>query len=280
MLRLGRAAGDAHELVKLEHAALAARPALASLVEEGLARVVGTLLVAPVLAGFVHAAAAFALAGCVVGDGGVFGVALVLGRCGSARGRSARRLSGYGLAGDGRWEVGGVFFGLLLLGLLGFDFGFDVGVAGLLLGRGGSVVDGGVLALCAGRDGQELIEGQDAWFAAAVALLAFVENGDASCWCVSGIVSVDFFWVQRDWTDGGSCIALQGRRRSCRSRGARILRPWWRVCSRYSSWYCSSSVFGRNQSINQLAGDKTGSTSYVSRAVSNGRTRETGVSLR
>jgi hypothetical protein len=58
------------------------------------------------------------------------------------------------------------------------------------------------------------------------------------------------------------------------------LRPWWRVCSRYSSWYCSSSVFGRNQSINQLAGDKTGSTSYVSRAVSNGRTRETGVSLR
>jgi hypothetical protein len=42
-----------------------------------------------------------------------------------------------------------------------------------------------VFAFCAGRDGQELIEGQHAWFAAAVALLAFVEDGDASCWCVS-----------------------------------------------------------------------------------------------
>lgn len=184
MLRLGRAAGDAHELVKFKHAALAARPALAALVEERLAGVVGALLLAPVLAGLVHAAAAFALAGCVVGDGGVFGVALVLGRRGSACGGSARRLGGYGLARDGRWEIGGVFFGLLLLGLLGFDFGFDVGVAGLLLGRGWSVVDGGVLALCAGRDGEELIEGQDARFAAAVALLAFVEDGNASCWCM------------------------------------------------------------------------------------------------
>lgn len=34
-----------------------------------------------------------------------------------------------------------------------------------------------------------------------------------------------------------------------------------------------------NQSINWRGLDKTASTSYVSRAVSNGRTRETGVSL-
>jgi len=183
VLRLGRAAGDAHELVKLEHAALAACPAFASFVEEGLAGVVGTLLFAPVLAGFVDAAAAFALAGCVIGDGGVFGVAFVLGWCGSACGRGTRRLGCYGLARDGRWKVGSVFG---FLGLLGFDFGFDFGVADLLLGGRGSVVDGGVLALCAGCDGQEFIEGQDTRFAAAVALLAFVEDGDASCWCVSG----------------------------------------------------------------------------------------------
>lgn len=185
MLRLGRAAGDAHELVKLQHAALAACPAFAAFVEECLARVVGTLLLAPVLACLVHAAAALPLACRVVRDSSVFGVALVLGWCGSVCSRSTRRLSCYGLARDGRWEVGGVFG---LLGLLSFDFGLDFGVAGFLLEWGGSVVDGCVLAFCAGSDGQELIEGQDARFAAAVALLAFVEDGNASCLCVSEIV--------------------------------------------------------------------------------------------
>jgi hypothetical protein len=41
--------------------------------------------------------------------------------------------------------------------------------------------------------------------------------------------------VRRVWTDGGSCIALRGRRRSCRSRGAHTWKPWWCVCSRYIS---------------------------------------------
>jgi len=153
--------------------------------EESLAGVVGTLLFAPVLAGLVHAAAALPLASCVVGDGGVFGVALVLGWYESVCARGTRRLSCYGLARDGRREVGG---GFGLLGLLSLDFGFDFGVAGLLLEWSGSVVDGCVLAICARSDGQELIEGQNARLAAAVALLALVEDGNASCWCVSEIV--------------------------------------------------------------------------------------------
>lgn len=186
MLRLGGAAGDAHEFVKLEHAALAARPTFASFVEEGLAGMVNTLLLAPILAGFVHAAAAFALAGCLVGHGGVFGIALIFGRRGSACARRTGRLSCYGLARDGWWEVAGVFG---LLRRLGLNLGFDFGGGRFLLGGSGSVVDGGVLTFCTGSDGQELVEGQDACFAAAVALLAFMEDGNASCWCVSGVIA-------------------------------------------------------------------------------------------
>jgi hypothetical protein len=64
---------------------------------------------------------------------------------------------------------------------LGCDFGFDLGVGWFLLGRGGSVVDGGVFAFGAGSDGEESVKGQDSRFAAAIAFLALVEDGDAGC---------------------------------------------------------------------------------------------------
>jgi hypothetical protein len=74
---------------------------------------------------------------------------------------------------DRRWEVAGFF---LLFGSLGLDLGFDVGIAGFLLGTG--------------SDGEELVESQDARFAATVAFLTFVEDGKASYWCVSGVAYV------------------------------------------------------------------------------------------
>jgi hypothetical protein len=132
------------------------------------------LFLAPVLAGLVHAAAGFALAGRVVGDCGIFGVGLILWWC-RAGGR-ARCLSCYGLTSDGRWEV---FIGRF--GCLGCDFGFDLGIGGFLLGRGGCVVDGGVFAFGAGSDGEEFVKGQDSRFAAAIAFLALVEDGNAGC---------------------------------------------------------------------------------------------------
>lgn len=82
------------------------------------------------------------------------------------------------MAGDGRREVFGV---VRWLGRLGLDFGFDVGIAGFLLGGCGSIIDGGVLADGAGSDCEEFVKRQDARFAAAVALLAFVEDGQAGC---------------------------------------------------------------------------------------------------
>jgi len=143
--------------------------------------VVGTLFLAPVLAGLVYAAAGFALAGRVVGDYGIFGVALILWRC-RAGGR-ARCLSCYRLTSNGRWEVVVGRFGSLCS-----DFGFDLGIGRFLLGRGGRVVDGGVFALGAGSDGEEFVKGQDSRFAAAIAFLALVEDGDAGCLgCQSGI---------------------------------------------------------------------------------------------
>lgn len=83
---------------------------------------------------------------------------------------------------DGRREVVG-FFGLF--GSLGLDFGFYIGVAGFLFGGRRGVVDGGVFAFGTGRDSEELVKGQDARFAATIALLAFMEDGDASCLRVS-----------------------------------------------------------------------------------------------
>jgi hypothetical protein len=119
---------------------------------------------------------------------------------------------------DRRWEVAGFF---LLFGSLGLDFGFDVGIAGFLLCGSRSIVDGCVLALGTGSDGEELVESQDARFAATVTFLTFVEDGKASYWCVSGVAYVGWF-VEGLWTDGGSCIALRDQKSSCRIRGVRI----------------------------------------------------------
>lgn len=194
--------------------------------EKCLARVVYALLFAAVLALLVRAAAAAALAGDVIRDDGVFGVALVLWRCG-AGGRTGR-LGCYGLARDGRREVVAVVCGL---GRLGLDFSFDIGFGGDLFGGRRSVVDGGVFADGAGCDGQELIEGQDARFAAAIALLAFVEDGNAGCRCRSAGVGC----LVGEETNGGNCIALRDPRRSCRSRGAHTCQPW--LLSGITSWY-------------------------------------------
>ena len=76
------------------------------------------------------------------------------------------------------------------MGAIGYVWGLD----GFWLG---GVVDIRVLSLCAGLDCEELVKGQDARFAAAIALLALVEDGDASCWCVSGGVCVGLLGVGR-----------------------------------------------------------------------------------
>ena len=133
------------------------------------------MFLAPVLAGLVHAAAGFALAGCVVGHCGIFGVGLILRRC--RAGSRARCLGCYGLTSDRRREIiVGRFGGLSC------DFGFDLGIGRFLLGRGGCVVDGGVFAFGAGSDGKEFVKSQDSRFAAAIAFLTLVENGNAGWW--------------------------------------------------------------------------------------------------
>jgi hypothetical protein len=92
---------------------------------------------------------------------------------------------------DRRWEVARVF---LLFGSLGLNFGFDVGVARFLLGGSGSVVDGCVFALSTRSDSEELVESQDARFAAAVAFLTFVEDGEASYCVLVGLLMSDRLW--------------------------------------------------------------------------------------
>jgi hypothetical protein len=134
----------------------------------------GALFLAPVLAGLVHAAAGFALAGRVVGDCVIFSVAFVVWWCWA--GGRARCLGCYGLTRDGRREV---FVGGF--GCLGRDLCFDLGIGRLLLGRGGSVVNGCVLAFGAGSDSEEFVKGQDTRFATTIAFLALVEDGDAGC---------------------------------------------------------------------------------------------------
>jgi hypothetical protein len=113
-----------------------------------------------------------------------------------------------------------------------------------------------VLALSARSDGEEFIEGQDARFAATVALLALVENRHASCWCVSGfaVVGVE---MGRVLTDDGSCTALRDQKKICRSHGGHTWRPWWccwAVMAVLMLLFCS--VFGRNGGDKCVSGTK------------------------
>lgn len=146
---LGRAPLDLHELVELQHPPLAAAIPLAAFVEDGEARVVhAALIVPPADARVVRRAARLALAGRAVRYGERRVVVGVFLRGGGLRGR------GRGL----RLRLGREARGL-------GGRGGDVGRGGLGLGRG-RVVDVGVGAGGAGRDGEELVEGEDARFAA------------------------------------------------------------------------------------------------------------------
>ena len=150
---LPRAALDAQELVELEHAPLAARPALAALVKDRVARVMDT---------FLAVARGWRLARQLVPAAA------------SATGRAQRnRHHGVVVLGLGLWWRGFGYGGRgSLWGAAGrrADGGAgrdrrSVRLGRLRVGRG-RVIDGGVRAGGAGRDGEELVEGQDARLAA------------------------------------------------------------------------------------------------------------------
>jgi hypothetical protein len=152
MPRLGFAPLDLHELVELQHPPLAARPPLWPLVEDGRAGVMHAGLVVSALRTAVRMRAALAPARLALGDREA-GVVVFGFWC---RGGS-RLLWGYG-GGGGRQRGGEARhgdLGLLIVWRRRFG-GFG----------GGRVVDVGVCACGAGRDGEEFVEGEDAGFAA------------------------------------------------------------------------------------------------------------------
>lgn len=149
MPRLLGAPGNLQELVELQHSALAAGPSLATLVEDGVARVVDAPLVVASRRATVGGTAASATTRRVRRDLHirVVGLGLLDDRLGGGSGRSRGRRDGNG------WAL------VLLLGRRG-------SLLDLLWLRGGGIIDGGMLAGCAWRDGEEFLEGQDAGLAA------------------------------------------------------------------------------------------------------------------
>lgn len=162
------AAGDSQELVKLKHAALAARPSFATLVEDRVARVVHAFLFLTGNGAIVRSPASFPTARSIGRNFQVWVVRLWLlnnglcgGCAGSRNGGGNGRALGDGLhPGDGRCCCWRFFGGLFRLG-------------------NWCVVDFGVFARGAGRDGEEFLKGQNAGFAAFPACV--VRLGLACC---------------------------------------------------------------------------------------------------
>ena len=150
MLRLLRAALDLQELVKLQHPLLAARPALAALVEDGLSGVVDALLLLTRYGRIVARVAAATTTGRVRGNLDIRVIGFRFFGDGGRRIRRRRDGRGDGGAGDCALDSGcgrGRFF-----------------CDGCGLQFNGGVIDSGVFARCAGWDGEEFVEGEDAGF--------------------------------------------------------------------------------------------------------------------